>query len=179
MEKPDRARARRYVASGEFLWNSGIFVWKADVLLQAAARHLPQVYQCLASLRPALGRPAFAARARKVFRDIESVSVDYGIMEKAEDVWAIPAAFSWNDVGSWAAAPEILPADAAGNHVRGNVTLGWARGNLVIADAGRPVVVAGVRNCVVVLGPSGTLVCHKDRVEDLKALLERVQSARA
>jgi mannose-1-phosphate guanylyltransferase len=177
VEKPDQARAEQYVASGEFLWNSGIFVWKAAALLEAASRHLPQVYQPLASLRDAVGTPAFAARAVEVFRHIESVSVDYGIMEKAEDVWAIPAAFSWSDMGSWAAAAELLPADAAGNHVRGDVALGRASGNVVIADAGRPVVVAGVSDCVVVQGPSGTLVCHKDMLDSLKALLERVPSA--
>ena len=177
VEKPDLARAEQYVASGEFLWNSGIFVWKAEVLLKAAAQHLPQVYEPLASLRDAVDTPAFAARAVEVFRNIESVSVDYGIMEKAEDVWAVPAAFSWNDVGSWLAAADLLPADAAGNHVRGDATLGWARGNVVIADAGRPVVVAGLSDCVVVQGPLGTLVCRKDMLDNLKTLLERVLPA--
>ena len=177
VEKPDRARAEQYVASGEFLWNSGIFVWKAAALLKAAAQHLPQVYEPLASLRDAVGTPALATRALKVFRNIESVSVDYGIMEKAEDVWAVPAAFSWSDVGSWSAAEDLIPADAAGNHVRGDVTLGWARGNVVIADGGRPVVVAGLDDCVVVQGPSGTLVCRKDMLDNLKTLLERVLPA--
>ena len=117
VEKPNRRRAEQYLASGDFLWNSGIFVWKADVLLEAAARHLPQVYRPLAAIREALDSPALAARVSEVFRDLESISIDYGVLEKAEDVWTVPAAFAWSDVGSWGAAAEIIPADAAGNHV--------------------------------------------------------------
>jgi mannose-1-phosphate guanylyltransferase len=179
VEKPDRARAARYVASGDFLWNSGIFVWRADVLLDAAERHLPQIYRPLASLRKVIGTRAFAPSARRAFRHIEAVSIDYGVMEKAKDVWAIPAAFSWSDVGSWTSVAELLPADAAKNHVRGNVILGQARRNVVVADGGLPVVVAGVSDCVIVQGPSGTLVCRKDLLDHIKPLLQRASSARA
>jgi mannose-1-phosphate guanylyltransferase len=174
VEKPNRERAEQYLTSGEFLWNSGIFVWKADVLLAAAARHLPQVYQPLASLRDALDTASMTARVAAVFEKLESISIDYGVLEKAEDVWAVPAAFAWSDVGSWGAAADLLPADAAGNHVRGNVILESARGNVVVADTERPIVVAGISDCVVVQGPSGTLVCRKDMLDNLKALLDRI-----
>jgi mannose-1-phosphate guanylyltransferase len=162
VEKPDRARAEKYIASGRYVWNSGIFVWRVKAFLEAAARHLPQVCEPLAELCKVVDTPAFAFHVHQVFRHIESISVDYGIMEKAEDVWAVPATFSWNDLGSWLAAAELLPADAAGNHVRGKVILGGARGNVVIADSGTPLV-----------------VCHKDMMEHLKALLERVLSSGA
>jgi len=176
VEKPDRARAEQYVASGRYVWNSGIFVWQAKALLEAAARHLPQVYEPLARLRKVVDTPAFDSRVHEAFQHIESISVDYGIMEKAEDVWAVPATFSWNDLGSWLAAAELLPADASGNHVRGKVILGGARGNVVIAESAAPLVVAGVSDCVVIQGPAGTLVCHKDMMDHLKPLLERVLS---
>lgn len=179
VEKPDRRRAEEYLASGRFLWNSGIFVWQTRMLLDAAARHLPGVYRPLAALGETVGTPEFAPRARRAFETIESVSVDYGIMEKAGDVWAVPAAFSWSDVGNWLTAAELLPSDDAGNHCRGKVVLDQARGNLVIAESGAPLVVAGIDDCVVVQAASGTLVCHKNCIDRLRSIVERIPADQA
>ncbi len=179
VEKPDLGRARQCVASGRCLWNSGIFVWQSRVLLEAAARHLPQVYHPLAALDAVVDTEEFPRRALEVFEQIESVSVDYGIMEKADDLWAVPAAFSWNDVGNWLAAAELLPADADGNRLRGNVTFDQAHNNLVIGESSRPLLVVGLCDCIIVQGPYGTLVCSKSHVNSLKSAIERVLSGGA
>jgi len=176
VEKPDRARAEEYVASGRFLWNSGIFIWRTEALLAAASRHLPQVYGPIAALGQAVDTDAFAARAREAFERIESISVDYSIMEKTEDVWAVPAAFAWNDVGNWLTAADLFAADAGGNRVRGRVILDEARGNLIISTSGAPVLVSGISDCVIVQGPAGTLICGKGSVPGLKPLVERLLS---
>ena len=174
VEKPDRATAEQYVASGRYLWNAGIFVWRTDVFLEAAARHLPGVHQALEPLAPALGSPGFEEAARRAFESIEAISVDYGIMEKAEDVWCVPAGFRWSDIGGWPAEAEAIPPDANGNRVRGPVVLEDAADNVVITDKGRPVVVLGVRHCIIVHGPGGTLVCDRDAAGRIKPLVEKV-----
>jgi len=177
VEKPDLGRAQQYVASGRFLWNSGIFVWQSRVLLEAAARHLPQVYHPLAALDKVVDTEEFLPRALEAFERIEAISVDYGIMEKADDVWAVPATFSWNDVGNWLAAAALLPADADGNRLRGNVILDRARGNLVIWESERPLLIVGLSDCVIVQGPAGTLICPKSHVDSLKSLVEHILSS--
>jgi len=177
VEKPDLGRAEQYVASGRYLWNSGIFVWQSRVLLEAAARHLPQVYHPLAALDKVVDTEEFLPRAAEAFERIEAISVDYGIMEKADDVWAVPATFSWNDVGNWLTAAELLPADASGNRPCGNVTLDRACNNLVIWESNRPLLVVGISDCVIVQGPAGTLICPKSHVDILMSVTERVLSS--
>lgn len=173
VEKPDRARAEQYLASGRFLWNSGIFVWQTSALLEAAARHLPAMHGILSGLADAVGTAEFAVRATEAFERIEPLSIDYGIMEKADDVWAVPAAFKWDDVGGWLAAGDLLTPDAQGNRTIGHVVAADARGNVVFTDSHHPLVLAGISDCIVVRGPSGTLVCHKSLAENLKSLVQQ------
>jgi len=178
VEKPDAPRAARFVASGEYLWNAGMFIWKAGTLLEAARQLLPDVSAALEPLAESAGSPAFAERARQAFQSLRAISVDYGIMEKARDVWSVPATFDWSDVGGWLAASDLLPADADGNCVRGSVLLDAATGNIVVAGAGRPVLVVGVKNCVIVHGPGGTLVCDKSHAEHIKPFVEKILKER-
>jgi mannose-1-phosphate guanylyltransferase len=176
IEKPDAQRAAKFLASGQYLWNAGMFIWKAETLLDAARLHLPDVTKGLTPLAEFAGTPAFADRARQAFQAIPAISVDYGIMEKAEDVWSVPALFDWSDVGGWLAAADLLPADADGNCVHGSVLLDAATGNIVVADDDNPVLVVGVKDCVIVHGPGGILVCDKSHAECLKPLVEKILS---
>jgi len=176
VEKPDAEQAARFVASGKYLWNAGMFIWKAGTLLEAARQLLPDVSAALEPLAESAGSPAFADRARQAFQSLHAISVDYGIMEKAEDVWSIPALFEWSDVGGWLAASDLLPADADGNCVHGSVLLDAATGNIVVADGDNPVLVVGVKDCVIVHGPGGTLVCDKSHAECIKPLVEKILS---
>ncbi len=172
VEKPDRETAEAYVASGRFLWNSGMFVWRARAVLGAAETHLPKTYRVLAKLAESFHDDAFPQRALDAFQRIEAISIDYGVMEHAEDVWVVPAIFQWSDVGGWLAAEALIPADAGGNRVRGSVTLDQTAGALVINKLDRPVVVAGLTDCIVVQCDSGTLVCHKGAADRIKPLIK-------
>jgi mannose-1-phosphate guanylyltransferase len=110
-EKPDRTTAERFVADGRYYWNSGIFLWQAATLLKAVAQHLPEHWRALEEIRPALGGPGEAEVLDRVFPRMPRVSVDVGILERAHDVYMIPATFGWDDVGAWSALGRILPQD--------------------------------------------------------------------
>jgi mannose-1-phosphate guanylyltransferase len=173
-EKPNRRQARDYVASGRYLWNAGMFIWRAETLLEAARTHLPKTCALLEPLAGSVGTRAFARRAREAFRRIKPTSVDYGIMEKAQDVWSVPASFDWSDLGGWEAAAALLPPDDRGNRIRGSVLLDRASGNIIVADADHPVLVVGVRDSVIIQGPGGLLVCHRHCLDHLKSLVEKI-----
>jgi len=174
VEKPPRDAAEGYLATGRYLWNAGMFIWRADALLAAARQFLPQAYEPLAALMEWFGTEAFAGRARRAFEALTPISVDYGIMEKAENVWSVPARFGWNDVGSWLAVAETMAPDANGNRVRGPVVLDEASDNVIVTEDDHLVVVSGVKGCLIVCGPAGVLVCAADAADRIKALVQKV-----
>jgi mannose-1-phosphate guanylyltransferase len=174
VEKPDRSRAEQYVASGRYFWNSGMFVWRAAALLEAAARLAPAVYGPLADLGRSFATPAFSAELRRAFEAVQPISIDYAIMEKSTNVWLVPAAFQWSDVGGWSAALELLPAADHGNHVSGPAVLQDVADSVILTDDDHPVIVAGLSGCVIVRGPGGILVCPRDRVDQIKPLVEQI-----
>ncbi len=173
VEKPDRAAAERYVAGGRHAWNAGMFVWRVGAFLAEAERHTPMLAQFVRDF-PAGDATAFLA-AR--FPTLEpKVSVDYAIMEKAAQVETLLAEFDWDDVGTWTALPAHLPADAAGNTLRGPVVVHEAANNIVFSN-GRTVALCGVHDLVVVETPDAVLVCHRDAVPGIKQLLPQVPPA--
>jgi mannose-1-phosphate guanylyltransferase len=175
IEKPDRARAEAFLADGRYLWNAGMFVWRTSVILEAVRRHLPEIHDALAPLGALIGRPDFASGVRRAFDPLRPISIDYGVMEKAEQVWAVPAGFDWSDVGSWKSLMDLLPQDSEGNRVIGRVTVDAAGNNLLITTVeGRPMLCSGIQDCVVVHTQEGVLVCHRDRAEVLKPLVETI-----
>jgi mannose-1-phosphate guanylyltransferase len=174
VEKPDAATAARYIASGRYLWNSGMFVWRADALLKAAAEHLPDTFRALAGLVRSKSRTPLATRARQVFEGLRPISIDYGIMEKTRDVWCVPGSFEWNDVGNWSALDPMIPADSRGNRTRGHVFLDGVSGSLVVGQSDRPIVVAGLTDCLIVQTPAGTLVCHKSVSNRLRPVINEM-----
>ena len=161
-EKPGPARARRYLRAG-FLWNSGIFVWRAEVLLAALARHAPDVHAALGRLGPGL----------KGYGLIPKRSIDYAVMEKAGNSAVLPVSFSWSDWGTWTAWEGSLKPDRSGNRVFGNARLdGACRDTTAVgADPARPLLLSGARGLLAVQAPSGTLVCDRSRAEDIKSLV--------
>ena len=174
-EKPDRPTAERYVASGEYLWNSGMFFLTAQRMLEEARQHLP-------ALGALLDAAAAAPDPEKViasgYADAPSISIDHGIMEKAGGLRVIPGAFGWNDVGSWAALPALRAPDERGNVVIGGATLLDGDGNIVVADEGAPYVgVLGVRDLVVVATKDAVLVIPKDRAQDVRRIVEAAKQS--
>src|ERR1019366_8195178 len=146
-EKPELPVARRYLAAGNFYWNSGMFFWRADVLLDELRRHLPKTATLLAALPP-FRDPGFEAKLKRSFPLCENISIDYAVLEKAANVEGIPAGeFGWNDVGSWNAVYELLSHDARGNAVAQHVVCLDSHDNLVDAG-GKMVALLGVRNMI-------------------------------
>jgi mannose-1-phosphate guanylyltransferase len=173
-EKPDRPTAERYVASGEYLWNSGMFFLTARRMLDEARRHLP----ALGALLDAAAAGDADAVIAKGYADAPSISIDHGIMEKASGLRVIPGAFGWNDVGSWAALPALRAPDDRGNVVIGGAALIEGDGNIVVADEGAPYVgVLGVRDLVVVATKDAVLVIPKDRAQDVRRVVEAAKQS--
>jgi mannose-1-phosphate guanylyltransferase/mannose-6-phosphate isomerase len=176
-EKPDRATAEGYLASGHHLWNSGMFAWRAEVVAEGLERHAPGI---LAPLRAMVrntgsGTTEFAVALQQVYEALPSISIDYALMERADNVAVLPASFEWNDVGHWLALRDLTPKDAAGNAGRGRVVSIDARDNIVHGE-GRLTALLGVSDLVVVTTDRVTLVCPADRAQDVKLLLDRAEA---
>ncbi len=168
VEKPDAATAAKYVASGTFAWNAGMFVWSVNAFLAEAERHTPMLAKFIKEFPSGDPAPHLAQH----FPTLEpKVSVDYAIMEKAQSVETILAEFDWDDVGLWTALPAHLTADAAGNTIRGHVVSAGGAGNNIAVSNGRIIALVGVSDLVVVETPDAILVCHKEKVGDIKQLM--------
>lgn len=166
VEKPDLETATAYVASGKYLWNAGIFVWKASTFLGEAERQAPALAEFIRLFKTP---DDLSALLESKFATLPKISVDYAIMENAASVAMVPATFDWDDVGAWTALPAHLPADDAGNSKRGAVAVHNSKGNIALSTS-RMVALCGVENLVVVESPDAILVCHRDSVQDVKAL---------
>ncbi|MBE0465808.1 MAG: NTP transferase domain-containing protein [Candidatus Desulforudis sp.] len=172
-EKPDVETARIYLEKGTFLWNSGMFVWNTNALLNEIETHLPGHFRHLRKLVAVDGLADWPAELRKVFASIPSISIDYGVMEKAVNVRAIAAPFSWSDVGGWPALEAFLAKDALNNACRGRVRVLGAESNIVFSeDTEETIALVGVQDLIVVRCGKRTLVATRDRIEDLKKLVE-------
>src|SRR3954452_6705539 len=179
-EKPDLATAEEYLASGEYLWNSGMFVWRAQTVLDALADHLPASAEGLSRIVAAPAGPARDAVLTEVFPTLPKISVDYAVLEPAAAepgrVTVVDLDVDWLDVGSWPALAHTLDTDAAGNAVRGLTVLLDSSGNVVLSDdPGHLVALVGVRDSVVVHTADVTLVCPVSDAERVKQLLAAVE----
>jgi len=171
-EKPDIDTARRYVESGRFLWNSGMFVWSADAILGELRKHLPDHVEKISKAVSLHGGDRWNDALEEAFTPLAPVSIDFGVMEKASNVRCVAAAFSWNDVGSWPALREHLPADDASNTSNCRLVALDAGDNIVFSEnPDDTVVVVGVNELVIARAGSRILVAHRDRTEDIKKLV--------
>jgi mannose-1-phosphate guanylyltransferase len=166
VEKPDLATAERYVASGRYLWNAGIFCARASRLLAELDRQLPETAK---AVREIANDPA-SARAR--YQALPSVSIDHGVMEKAERVVTVPAAVGWDDVGSWAAIPAIRGIDAQGNTIVGTAVVVDGDNNVVISDDATLIATVGVSGLVVVKHGDAILVIPKSAAQDVRKVID-------
>lgn len=165
VEKPDPERARRYLESGEHLWNTGLFVWRSRVFLDAVREHAPEIGDVIERLD--------AGDVDGFFDRVGSVSVDVAVLERAERVGAVEAAFEWDDLGVWTSLARAVSPDEGGNTVLGRARAVDARGNIVWSEDGR-VTLFGVDDLVVVRSGDETLVTTRERAPALKELLERL-----
>lgn len=174
-EKPNLATAEEYVASGEYAWNSGMFVWKASVILEQFEQLLPDVYACLTKIADSMGTPAEKAVIDEVYPTIPSISIDYGIMEKSDKVKVISAEMGWNDVGSWDNLGVLYDEDAQGNVFAGDHLAIDTKGCITYSKK-RLISTVGVENLIIVETDDSILVCDKNRAQDVKLIVERLQA---
>lgn len=176
VEKPDLMRAAEFVSSGHFLWNSGQFFFRADAILAAIEAHLPALAESLSAVRTASSREEEDAIVARAYEDAPSISIDHGVMERAEDVRVIPGSFGWSDVGSWTTAWELAPHDAAGN--AGEALFVDTRGTFVSAPPGKLVALVGVEDFVVVDTEDALLVMPRERAQDVRLVVEALRAKR-
>ncbi|HRZ12010.1 MAG TPA: sugar phosphate nucleotidyltransferase [Kiritimatiellia bacterium] len=175
VEKPDLETATRYCASGQFYWNSGMFIWSADVLERAFRKHRPVLAELMTRIRKAAGSGLAAAMERE-YEGLDRISIDYALMEKAGNILMARGRFAWDDVGSWTAVAAYLKRDGADNAVRGQMEAVDARDNVVVSDD-RLTALVGVRDLIVVQADGVTLVCSKDRAQDVKKLVAQMKQS--
>lgn len=162
-EKPSLSKARRFVRQGNYLWNSGMFVWKSSVILGEFRRHLPEVYNMLVGT----GRDYI----KKVWPRLPAVSVDYGILEKAGNVAAVPASgIGWSDLGSWESLAEALAKDKGGNIFKGNIVPVNCKNTLVWGHK-KMIAPVGLDNMVIIDTPDALLVCRKDLSQEVREVV--------
>src|SRR5262249_39573475 len=135
-EKPDRPTAEQFLAAGRFAWNSGIFVWRARAILDALAEHRPALAKSLGRIGEALGTPREAQAIAREYPTMDRVPIDKAVMEHASNVRVLEVIYDWNDVGDWRALAALVPADAHGNTIQGNVVACDTRGSILVADDG-------------------------------------------
>jgi mannose-1-phosphate guanylyltransferase len=177
-EKPDLETAQRYLASGEYYWNAGIFIARPDTILGEIKTHLPDLYQGLKRISSALGADAFEAELKAVYPGLAKVSFDYGVMEHTRaEVFVVPSACGWSDVGSWASLHELKgpEADARNNVSEGDTLLISCEESYVSGRSGRLVACLGLKNALVVDTPDALLVADMGRSQDIREVVEQLR----
>lgn len=174
-EKPEGATAQAYLESGRYFWNSGMFVWQAKTFLRALEIHQPKMFQAFSELKEHFGKSDFSQVLQETFSHLESISVDYAIMEQAAKVYMIPAQFDWDDVGSLAALGKLIAGKkeegASANQIAGEVFSLGSKNNIAIAKT-KPLALIGVEDLIVVETPHAVLVVAKERAQEVKQLVE-------
>lgn len=168
-EKPDVETAKGYLAAGNYFWNAGIFVWNADTITNAIRRYAPQIAGVMDELEPALFTDKEAEELKRLFPTCEKISIDYAVMEKAEDIFVLPAEFGWSDLGSWGSLRTLLPQNEAGNaKVGGRVDMYNCRNCVVHAAEEKRVVLEGLDGYIVAEKNGQLLVCRLSEEQRIK-----------
>jgi mannose-1-phosphate guanylyltransferase len=171
VEKPDLARAQEYLDDGNYAWNSGMFIWRVDRILDEMSQHMPKLYAGLMEIEAAIGTAHEREVLEKVFPTLPSETIDYGIMEKAEQVAVLPVDIGWDDVGSWSAVYDVLPKDKYGNVVVGS-HLSPDSKNTLIYSPNKLVATIGMQNMIIVDTDDVLLICPRERSQDVKKLVD-------
>ena len=178
VEKPNATKAAQYLKSGNYYWNSGMFVWKAATILDEIGRHQPQLSKAMQKVQTLLASGAAPKAVEEAYAKVPSVSIDNGVMEQSDKAAMIPVTFSWSDVGNWSSLEEVAPRDKAGNVVSGRVVDVGSKNSVLYADR-RVVATIGLSDMVVVDTPDATLVCPKSHSQDVKKVVEILKQQRA
>jgi mannose-1-phosphate guanylyltransferase/mannose-6-phosphate isomerase len=178
VEKPNIQTAKEYLRSGNYFWNSGIFVWKVRTLLKEIEKHHPVLHNGLTEIRKSIGTDKESDVIKAVFEKLDAISIDYAVMEKTDRAVVIPADIGWSDVGIWTALDDVSDRDESGNIITGNVIDIDSRDTIIYADK-RLVATIGLKDTVVVDTPDATLVCSKEKAQDVKKVVEELKKRKA
>jgi mannose-1-phosphate guanylyltransferase len=172
-EKPDLEQAKVFLEKGGFYWNSGMFLWRADTILRAIKKWIPDIHKGLLRIEGAIGTDKEKERVEHVYRMISSISIDYGVMEKADNVLLVKGDFGWSDMGSWDALWEVLEKDEHGNTARGKALfIGVDAKNSLIQSSRKLVALVGVEDLIVVETEDSLLICKRGCSQDVKKVVE-------
>ncbi len=174
-EKPDIAQAKEFLNRGGFLWNSGMFAWKASTILDSIKQFLPDLHAGLTQIGEAIGTEREEQVVGDIYAGLKGVSIDYGVMEKAEDVLVIPGDFDWSDLGSWDALLDVSGKDENGNAVRGEF-IGIDAGDCLVHSPKKLVALVGVRDLLVVETDDALLICRRGRSQDVRKVVEILET---
>ncbi len=174
VEKPNIELAKEYYNSGEYLWNSGMFVWKASSIVTNLKKHLPDMTEGMQRIYDAAGTESFREIVAEEFPKFRSESIDFGVMEKASEVYTIPGNFGWDDVGSWLALERINRTNEYGNMIQGDVIC-INTSNTIVCGGKKLIATVGVENLVVVDTDDALLICAKDSTQDVKKVIENLK----
>lgn len=175
-EKPEAAIAREYLASGEYYWNSGMFVWRAEAMLDLLKRFLPASHSAVREIAGVWDSPERAAKLAEIYPTLEKVSIDYAVLERAPEVLVVEMEVDWLDIGAWPAMGSVEKADAEGNVAVGAEVIALdATNNLLVSEDDHLVAMIGVEDLIVVHSGDATLICRKDRAADMKKLVELIK----
>ena len=174
VEKPNLEKAKEYLASQEYLWNSGMFIWKVSTILNNIKAYLPEMYEGLETIKAAIGTENQESVLKATFPGLQSVSVDYGIMEKAQNIYTLAGTFGWDDVGSWLAVGRIQKTNEFGNVVSGSVVSVSTR-NCIIQGGSKLIATVGLSDIVVVDTEDALLICNKENAGEIKKVLESLK----
>ncbi len=176
-EKPDHETAEQYVSSGEYLWNSGMFVWKAQTILEEIRRYAPATYAGVMEIARHWQWPDYQVKLGEIYPSLPKVSIDYAVMEKSPDVAVIPMPVQWLDVGSWGSFAATLTADAAGNKAAGcQLAALNSHGVVAVSQDHHLIATIGVQDLTIVHTPEATLICPTQLAENIKQMVSKLQS---
>ncbi len=181
VEKPDPEKAVQYLASGEYFWNAGIFVATAETIMSQIEQYLPDLNQGLTRLKKTIGTDAFVKEFETVYKSLEAISFDYGIMERTKElVYVLPSECGWSDVGSWASLYELKGQDHDKNRnlSNGDTVLIDCEDSFVSSQSGRLVACLGLENCLIVDTPDALLVADLRRSQDIREIVKKLKSAK-
>ena len=174
-EKPTADVARRYLAAGDFYWNAGIFLWKASTIMQALQAHQPEMYDHLQRIADAIGTAEYEDVLEREFTAIQGVSIDYAVMEHAQDVVVIEAPFAWDDVGNWSSMARLRGTDEAGNTIVAKHLGVDTTGTIVRSSDDHLIATVGLTDCIVVHTPDATLVANRHDEESIRKIVKLLE----
>lgn len=178
-EKPDLELAKTFIASGDFLWNAGIFVWQVKNIIKAFENLLPEMNEVFEAERNNFNTPHEQEAIERIYPQCVNISIDYGIMEKADNVYVIPASFGWSDLGTWKSAYETIEKDYLENAVAGdNVIVFDSNKNMVHADNDKLIVLQGLDDYIVVDTKDVLLICKKDQEQQIKEYVAEIKRSK-